>query len=358
MSGDSNPIFQRAVRWLSDLQDGKADSAALFRWLAESPRHVEEFTLALTFTDEVAGLTDEQCAAIAAMNSAQGEMQTVLPLNNVGHRRDEQSSDGNDNRPRSKLLGLAAAIFLAVLLGGGLLWWNNGWHTYATDFGEQRIVELDDGSTIHLNTQSRVRVRYDAASRNIRMISGEALFKVERDSLHPFRVYAEQSVIQALGTQFNVYRRPTGTTVSVLEGSVRIAPISAAKRLNSSGDGKSSAQRIESLDIGQEATIALEGQIVTRKIDVRQAAAWRQHRLVFDDNALADIAAEFNRYNQRPKIRVEDARAAAQRFAATFDADAPESLVQVLQTNPGLTVVRSGDEIVVRSREGYGQLAP
>src|SRR5688572_20473234 len=80
MTNDIDPVAHRAIQWLSDLQDGAADSTALFRWLAESPRHVEEFAFALTLTDELAGLTPEQCAQIAAMNATQRTMETIVPL--------------------------------------------------------------------------------------------------------------------------------------------------------------------------------------------------------------------------------------------------------------------------------------
>jgi transmembrane sensor len=203
---------------------------------------------------------------------------------------------------------------------------------------------------IHLNTESRVKVKYGKASRDIRLLSGEALFKVERDPSHPFRVYAGRSVIQAVGTQFNVYQHAKGTTVAVLEGIVRITSNIEANPSNATVRENPATEPLKNLTVGQEVEIAAKGTIITRRIDVRQAAAWRQHRLVFSNSPLSDIAAEFNRYNRRPQIRIEDAGAAAQRFAATFDADAPESLIQVLQTNPDLSVERSGEAIVVRSR--------
>lgn len=350
MTEDSNRVFHRAMQWLSDLQDAKADSAALFRWLAESPRHVEEFSLALTLTDEIAGLTKEQCAGIAALNRAQREVENVVPLN-IG-RAVAAGSMANeaDKPPRARKFLAAAAILLGLLIGGGFFWWDNGWRSYATDFGEQRIVELSDGSTVHLNTESRVKVKYGEASRDIRLIAGEALFKVQRDPVHPFRVYADGNVIQAVGTQFNVYRRATSTTVAVLEGSVRITPEVEASRRPAMGTGAAAIATIENLSAGQEAQIVPRRRIVMRPINVTQAAVWRQHRLVFRNDTLADIAAEFNRYNRRPQIRIQDARAGARRFAATFDADAPEALLQVLETNADLKVEQSEDEIRVGSR--------
>jgi transmembrane sensor len=358
LNDDSTRVFQRATQWLSDLQDSKADSAALFRWLAESPRHVEEFTFALSLTDEIAGLTDEQCAAIAAMNAARRETPTVVPFATAESVGDEvpipqpsQSAErrsGSQRRMGRGRLYAAAAVLLA--LGGALVWWNHRWQTFETDFGEQRVVDLDDGSVVHLNTESRIEVRFDGKSRDIRMISGEALFKVQHDPAQPFRVLADDMVIQAVGTQFNVHRRATGTTVSVLEGRVRVAAGGVSEDKSPNDASSLASVPVRNLSVGEEAEIAAEGRILMRQIDVRQAAAWRQRRLVFDNDTLLDIAAEFNRYNRRPQIRIEDARAGSRRFAATFDADAPEALLQILDKNPDLTVERIGDEIIVRSR--------
>jgi transmembrane sensor len=338
---DDNPITHQAIEWLSDLQDGKADSAALFRWLAESPRHVEEFAFALTLTDELAGLTPEQCAQIAAMNTARHTAENVVSL--PGPASTRKLTRHKSRRFQTRRTFVAAATAAALTIGLGLWTWDYGWKTYSTDFGEQKVVDLQDGSTIHLNTGSRVKVRYGAA-RDIRLLSGEALFKVQRDPQHPFRVHADESVIQAVGTQFNVNRRATATIVSVLEGSVRIINLADVTL------EQDVAATLGNLTVGQEAQIARQGGIVTRKIEVAQAAAWRQRRLVFLNDSLADIAAEFNRYNRRPQVLIEDDEAARKRFAASFDVDAPEALVQVLETNPELTVEQVGNEIRVRSR--------
>lgn len=80
------------------------------------------------------------------------------------------------------------------------------------------------------------------------------------------------------------------------------------------------------------------------------AAAWRQRRLVFRQDTLADIAAEFNRYNSIVKIRVIGAAASHQHYSGTFDADAQEDLVHALAGDNALIVERRANEIVIRAR--------
>ena len=82
-----------------------------------------------------------------------------------------------------------------------------------------------------------------------------------------------------MGTQFNVYARPNGTTkVSVLEGRVALRP-------------RSDSDAAESLLLhaGEEAEIGRNGTMhQNAHALVANAVAWRQRRLVFN-NELEDM---------------------------------------------------------------------
>jgi len=75
-----------------------------------------------------------------------------------------------------------------------------------TDIGESRRIGLADGSEIVLNTASEVSVAYTGNRRALRVIRGEALFKVAKDDSRPFLVYAGQVVVRATGTAFVIRR--------------------------------------------------------------------------------------------------------------------------------------------------------
>jgi transmembrane sensor len=328
LSSDTT-LFDRAMRWVSTLQDGEAASADLFRWLAESPRHVEEFTYALTLHDEIAGIPAEVRAQLASAIAVERAPSVVVPLLSSGAR---QRSALEPNSGRHKAMNAMAASLAVGVLATAWLVWDGGQQTYRTEIGEQKTFELGDGSVVHLNTQSRLKVRYNDSVREIQLVSGEALFEVRHDPQRPFSVRSDARVVQALGTAFTVYQRPTDLKVAVLEGSVRVS------------EGKTV---IGELKTGEGVRIAPDGR--TQPIDAAQAAAWRNRRLIFRNDTLADIAAELNRYNRRPQVRIADQKAGARRFAATFDVNAPEALVHVLQIEPDLAVTYTEEEIVVRS---------
>jgi transmembrane sensor len=217
--------------------------------------------------------------------------------------------------------------------------------SFATGVGEQRTIALADGSIVQLNTNSRLRVNLSEKQRDIRLLNGEAIFKVHRDSARPFRVLTGDAVIQAIGTEFNVHSGTGRTNVSVLEGAVRIS---------TSNDQAlpvgSSAQRETQLAAGEEASI-VTGRIIKNKApDVSETVAWRQRRLIFRADTLGDIASEFNRYNRAPQVRLNNPALAQRRYTGTFDADDPGALALLLSQEADLAIDSTENEIVVHYR--------
>jgi transmembrane sensor len=79
--------------------------------------------------------------------------------------------------------------------------------------------------------------------------------------------------------------------------------------------------------------------------------AWQQRRLTFRDDALADIAAEFNRYNRRLQIVVEDELARNKRYGGIFDAEDPESIIAFVSQDTDLSVRKEDGRIVISANK-------
>lgn len=328
-TGPTTELIDRAVEWVERCREGDEDPEALFDWLTESPRHVEVFLQALTLQQRIAQVPAGQWREILA-KAGVAETENVVPLT-VG----DSLQWPRRHRARWQL-AVAAGVAAIALAGAWLLLKPASTQDFITAVGEQRTVQLQDGSVVNLNTSSRLRVRITNEARELELLEGEALFKVQRDGARPFRVRTPNTVIQAVGTQFNVYSRSGGTTVSVLEGRVRV-PVEegAAPAMLSAGEG------IE---------IASDGKVSHRlQVNAAQAIAWQQRRLVFDEETLSNIALEFNRYNHR-QVLVQDAAAGSRRFSGIFDADDPDSLAQLLSREVSLAVERQGEAIRIRSR--------
>ena len=327
-------IGEQAAEWLLRLEEGREEDRADFsEWIKRSPVHIEAFLRA------------------AAMDTllTRIDPQRTIPTEHYPQLRDEpdlqadsmlspRPSLGQHVAKRSHFWRWAVAASTTGLLVTSPLW-HPSIHDVTTDIGEQRTMELQDGSVLHLNATSEVAIEFDRQERRIKLLHGEALFRVHGNSSRPFRVYSGKTVIEALGTQFDVEERQGDALVAVLEGAVQVS--NANQKLASPVH----------IAAGEQLHIARDGTSATKTAaDLKRISAWQQRRLVFKDDSLSRIAEEFNRYNRSPKIRVEDAQVGKRRYAAAFDADDPESLIVILERDPTLSIERRTAELVVRSR--------
>ena len=101
--------------------------------------------------------------------------------------------------------------------------------SYETAVGGQRRIALADGSSVILNTNSRLDVDFSGTSRDVHLMRGEAYFDVVHDKAHPFTVYADNYVVRDIGTAFDVHLSKSGVVeVGVTKGSVEVAPANGA----------------------------------------------------------------------------------------------------------------------------------
>lgn len=208
---------------------------------------------------------------------------------------------------------------------------------YATPVGGSSSVDLVDGSRVELNTATRMRTGVTASRREVWIDQGEAFFEVAHKDGQPFVVHAGDRRVTVLGTKFSVRRDGADVAVTVLEGRVRVEQLKDGEAIRST------------IITGGEIALAKgpATMLTTRSAErVERVLSWRSGMLTFDQDNLASIAAEFNRYNDR-KLVVTDASAAATRIGGVFPADDPEAFVELLRDAYGLKVTETGDEIKI-----------
>jgi transmembrane sensor len=341
---------QQASSWLETMRHaGPGDERRFVAWLKESPRNVRDFLLMLSLDRALGEIDARRVESIESLIAEIDASVTPLVL---------QAAAAHATR-RRRLGWAAAAASLLLAAGGGWAWLvhgRGGWQEYATAAGEQRTFELEDGSVVYLNTASRVRSRLAAHTREVRLLSGEALFQVHHDAARPFLVSTDDAIVQAVGTQFDVYRRDDGTVVSVLEGRVNVTPAagtsdpSAGNHPSAGVAGTRANAASRRLNASEEARVSHAGSVSIREVNnVSDTVAWRERRLIFRDQTLEQIVVEFNRYRATP-IRLAGGSVGERVYTGVFDADDADSLLQVLSRDPALEVERSGEAIVVRLR--------
>src|SRR5690606_21463026 len=161
------------------------------------------------------------------------------------------------------------------------------------------------------------------------------------DASRPFEVIADGTIVQALGTQFNVRLAPKDTIVSVVDGRVEVR---AAAADIESDDTEASIGKFQ-LVKGEEARIGhATGQ--PPRIDKQAAVgsaskvtAWTRGLVEFDAMSLTDVIAEFRRYRDID-VTIDDESLGTMKLTGSFDAHDPVSFLDYVAILPHVEVER------------------
>lgn len=263
------------------------------------------------------------------------------PANDADGARQEESVTSIVPRLMSRRRMLQAGTITALAAGfGGLALLPHGTSSYTTAQGEVRLLPLSDGSVVTLNTDSRIRVSFDDATRTVYLDEGEVLFDVAQNPRRPFLVKAGMAKVQALGTAFSVRR--TGETpveIMVREGTVEVAAPQG---------------RRQSMKVGanMKAVADASGDIFTQAMsndEMERMLAWREGKIGFSETSLHDAAMEFNRYN-KIKIEVGNQTIAAYTVTGMFSATDPRGFAHAAALSLDLKVQEKPGQITFASK--------
>src|SRR5690606_36591729 len=190
-------------------------------------------------------------------------------------------------------------------------------HRYHSAVGQRSRIDLPDGSSLELNTDTVIDVKFTLERREFRLVRGEALFDVAHDVSRPFIVNSEDERVIALGTVFSVLKVGSEFIVSLFEGEVQVERLAhfrpGAKPLRSTR-----------LDAGQQLIADTMHGFQISPVDTEAALGWRNGRLVFDGDPLREVVAELNRYSVR-KLVLGDPELGSLRVSGTFRTGSAEA---------------------------------
>jgi transmembrane sensor len=202
---------------------------------------------------------------------------------------------------------------------------------YETAIGGQRRITLADGSSVVLNTNSRLDVDFSGNRRDVHLVRGEAYFEVVHDKTRPFTVYANNYVVRDIGTAFDVQLSKTGLVeVGVTKGSVEVTP---ANGRHVSGALKSLGVLIagQNIVLGQK----VERAEVVSSADMGRKLAWRQGELIYTGEPLGEVLADISRYSDI-KIEVADPALENLPVGGAFRTDQIDAIFAALENNFGI----------------------
>ncbi len=220
---------------------------------------------------------------------------------------------------------------------------------YETAVGERSTITLSDGSLLTLNTNSAVTVDYTDQYRLLKLERGEIHIQVAHNRERPLSVWANQRLVQAVGTAFNVeINSDQNVELVVTEGKVLVAVHQAQKgeRVIPAVLGPDSL----AVSRGEQVLLGAADEEVSRieAEDINVKLSWREGDLIFQGESLMDAMVEINRYTQVEFVIVDEDLKRV-RIAGLFRAGDVDGLLSALRKNFNITSRRTGDGKVLLS---------
>ena len=241
-------------------------------------------------------------------------------------------------RPASLLAAAAAVAFGAA----GIHWQRSREaarevRSVSTGVGERLELRLADSSLVTLGPSTNLHYRATRSRREAE-VSGLVAFTIVHDASRPFAVHAKNAVAIDIGTRFVVraYDADTSVEVAVASGTVKLT-----------GAGQSAPLYLRGGDVGRVNTAGAVAPIA--RASVERDTAWIDGRLAFEDEPLADIAGDLERWFD-VEIRIPDASLGRRRVSAVYNTPSLAGILDALATTFGARVERHGRVVTIVPR--------
>lgn len=329
-------VAAEAAVWLARLH-GPSRTRQMEReflaWQAGSPAHREAFERCTDVWEDVPRI------GLATAYEGGASARAASP----------RSRGGRFEAARRWITASAVAGAMAACAVVVLHW--RGENAYSTRVGEQRLVVLEDGSRMLLNTDTRLRVDFGAAQRSVEVRNGEAFFEVAKDARRPFVVRVAGTEVVAVGTAFAVRYAPVAhavdeLSVTLVEGQVKVRPAG-----RQAGEALA-PQRPVSMKAGERLLLDRQSRDANAPVlarldrpDVERVMAWKRSETVFDDTSLADAVDEMNRYNRTPIVLLEGLGSSGMRVSGLYRTDDSVGFANAVAALHGLSLREHGGRL-------------
>ncbi len=270
-----------------------------------------------------------------------------------------------EQRRNRKVLPLLVKISAAAIVVAGLFVTVNLFFggvkttkTYAAVYGERKNIQLPDGSVVTLNAGSRIEINkgFGTSTREV-CLEGEAFFEVKHDTSRPFIVHTPAMDIRALGTAFNVkaYANEKNTEASLISGLVEVTLKESNNRKMllypnqkidwRTGSSKNSSRNLIAANAEAFVTDSLPKKLtVTSTGDIKEIA-WKDNKLIFDDEEFKDIAILLERW-YGTKINFKDTSIYHYRFTGTYEKEDLNTVLNYLKESKNFNYSTEQGEVL------------
>lgn len=237
-------------------------------------------------------------------------------------------------RQRRFWLQIAAGVLILIAVAVGILLNINESEWEEIIAGQEtNRTELPDGTLVSLNQGSRMRYRIPANGKRQVQLFGGALFDVKRAVERPFVIEAGPVQVEVLGTSFYVDARENAPEVQVIVESGKVSV---------SGGGKEAELQEEDQIAFNKATGDLSP---LDEVD-NNYRSLVSNALVFNETPIEEAVFALNRhFGANISIAITDLSDCE--IDATYEDQALEAILVILERTLGIKVLRQDDQIVL-----------
>lgn len=321
----SRYIDEKAADWIARLDRGplsEEESQSLEAWLSEDPRRRGALLRA-----DALSLLSESARALGSQFEPRQFATSKAPAAPVISRRKLLAWAGAGGAVAASIVALGISAPAAGAITTGL--------------GEVRLVTLDDGSSVMLNSQTSVKVRYSDSQRRVELLHGEAYFTIVRDVNRPFLVDVAGAHLRAARAAFRV-RKLDGKPVDVLVDQGGIALGTASEPVVMQANTR---LLLPPHADGSPAPVprTISSGLVSREL------AWREGKIAFEGERLDQAAAEFARYS-KTRIEIRDPALAGEPVSGLFSASDPMGFSRAIAGIFDAQIEQRGDVVILSRR--------
>lgn len=309
MHQDSNSKYDQALdqasEWIVKLRSpdaNKQDKIEFSRWLNADAVNPQAFDEVMDLWEAMGDVKEEAFATPAPTAS---RFKNVFRFNPFG-------------------VFTGAAVFAGMIVAVALIVLAPKEHVEFMEYdlkpGEDALILLDDGTNVHLNTRTHVRITYTDALRLVELIKGEAYFEVASNKKRPFIVDTGRGTVTAIGTAFNINRGSREDTVSVTEGMVRV---------KQKKDATTPFPESKFVNENYRTTLSSNGLTEAAKIDQTKTVEWLSQTITYKNSPISKVLDELNRYLIEP-VTYSAGSLNHLKVSGTFSTEVPEDTLQVL----------------------------
>lgn len=198
-------------------------------------------------------------------------------------------------------------------------------------------ITLPDGSVAWLNKNSSITYKKGFAKRNIH-VTGQVYFEVKSNPDKPFEVISQHTTTTVLGTGFTVNANAINgvlNRVVVKHGKVKVK--------------NNANESFVLLLAGQEAVLNTSGYLVLQPTISKNAFAWQENKLVFENTSIKQIIADLQQLYD-VTITVSDASIEQCMFTGEFTNPKLQEVLLVISKTLGITYSINQKQVIISGK--------